>query len=464
MNRKFRVAIIGAGISGLSAAYFLKKKSVDEGLDVDLNIVERSSRPGGVIRTEVVQDFLLEWGPDSFVAYRPQTRKFIKELGLEDELIGSKDELRRTFILRNSQLESLPRNMGFFIPVRLSSLWSNPSISTSGKLRALLEPFVRPSRGDLSVQEFLVRRLGKELTENIAGPLVAAIHGGNIQQLSAVSVLPELHRMEQKYGSLWQGIRAFDKHRPTSSRSLFLTMRHGMSQLIEGLVKELSHVSLHCSVEDTRLLERAGTYQVKGNQFDQNFDLVVLSAPATSVANVLSAMNREAADILSQIPYSSTTLVYLAYSRREFSHPLDGFGFIVPKKERTRIDACSWVSSKFSGRCPKDQVLLRCTLRQAPGEARQPESREHIIDATHQEIQRTLNISCRPTFASSVHIEQATPQLNVGHQLRIGQVDLALKRHPGVLLCGAFFGSGIPQCIETARLTALRAVEVLKSL
>ena len=464
MSRKFRVAIIGAGVSGLSAAYFLKKKSVDEGLNIDLNIIERSSRPGGVIRTEVVQDFLLEWGPDSFVAYRPQTRKLIRELGLEDELIGSKDELRRTFILKNSQLESLPRNMGFFIPVRLRALWSSPSISTSGKLRALLEPFVGPSRGDLSVHEFLVRRLGKELAENMVGPLVAAIHGGNIHQLSALSVLPELHRMEQKYGSFWQGIRAFDKYQPTSSRSVFFTMRFGMSQLIEGLVKELSDISLHCSVKDARLFEHAGTYQMKGNQFDQNFDLVVLSAPATSVANVLSPMNREAADILAQIPYSPTTLVYLAYSRREFSHPLNGFGFIVPKKERTRIDACSWVSSKFSGRCPKDQVLLRCTLRQAPGEARQPESREQIIDATHKEIQRTLNISCQPTFASSLHIEQATPQLNVGHQLRIGQVDLALERHPRVLLCGAFFGSGIPQCIKTAQLTALRAVKVLKSL
>ena len=463
MAQAAKIGIIGAGISGLATAYYLLQESLHQNLKIEVTILERSDRLGGVIWSEKTEGFLLEGGPQNFVSFKPQTLELIKELGLGDEVIGSNDQLRQTFVLQDSRLQPLPQGMEFLSPVRVRPFWSSSLISTQGKLRAFLEPLVRPSSGDMSVDSFLTRRLGRELTEKVAEPLVSAIYGGDIRELSTASALPRVYQMEQKFGSLWKGMRKTSRQRSSSSQPAFLALRPGMSCLIDQLAERLSEISIHRNVAGIQVQWDSSCYRVKSPSFEDAFDSLVLSTPAAAAAEIMDPVSGEAAQFLRQIPYTSTVIVYLAYKREEFSHPLNGHGFVVPRKEATVIDACTWVSSKFEGRCPPDTVLLRCSIQD--GRHKRAEiSDQDAAQKVHQELRRVLGISCQPILTRVLHARKALPQLTLGHGQRMEQLSQTLARYPGLFLTGAYFGGvGIPDCIETARRTARQAVDFLKS-
>jgi oxygen-dependent protoporphyrinogen oxidase len=297
----------------------------------------------------------------------------------------------------------------------------------------------------------------------VAEPLVSAIYGGDIRQLSTISALPRVYQIEQKFGSLWKGMRQAAQQRSTPSQPSFLTLRPGMSSLIDGLSDRLSEISIHRNVAGIQVQRDSSCYRVKSTPFEETFDSLVLSTPATAAAEIIDPVSSEAARILRQIPYFSTVIVYLAYQRGEFVHPLNGHGFVVPRKEATAIDACTWVSSKFEGRCPPDTVLLRCSIQDGRQE-RAEISDQEAVQKAHNELQRVLGVSCQPIFTRVLRARKALPQLNLGHAQRIDQIDQALKEHPGLFLTGAYFGGvGIPDCIETARRTARQAVDFVSS-
>jgi len=463
MAHTAKIGIIGAGISGLTTAYYLLQESLHQNLDIEVTILERSDRLGGVIWSEKTEGFLLEGGPQNFVAFKPQILELIKELGLGDEVMGSNDQLRQTFVLQDSRLQPLPQGMEFLSPVRIRPFWSSSLISTRGKLRAFLEPLVRPSSGDMSVDSFLTRRLGRELTEKVAEPLVSAIYGGDIREMSTASALPRVYQIEQKFGSLWKGMRRTSRQRSSPSQPAFLTLRPGMSSLINGLTEKLSEISIHRNVVGIQVRWDSSCYRVNGSSFEDTFDSLLLSTPASAAAEIVDSVSSEAARVLRQIPYFSTVIVYLAYKRREFAHPLKGHGFVVPRKEATVIDACTWVSSKFEGRSPPDTVLLRCSIQD--GRHKRAEiSDQEAVQKVHNELQRILGITCQPVFTRVLHARKALPQLTLGHARRMDQISRALKQHPGLFLTGAYFGGvGMPDCIETARRTARQALDFVKS-
>ena len=464
MGQAAKIGIIGAGISGLATAYYLLQESLQQNLEIEVTILERSDRLGGVIWSEKTEGFLLEGGPQNFVAFKPQTLELIKELGLGDKVMGSNDQLRQTFVLQDSRLQPLPQGMEFLSPVRIRPFWSSTLISTPGKLRAFLEPLIRPSSGDMSVDSFLTRRLGHELTQKVAEPLVSAIYGGDIRELSIVSALPRVYQIEQKFGSLWKGMRQASRRRSTPSQPSFLTLRPGMSCLINGLTDRLSQISIHRNLAGIQVQWDSTCYRVESAPFEEAFDSLILSTPAAAAAEIIDPLSSEAARVLRQIPYFSTVIVYLAYQRGEFAHPLNGHGFVVPRKEATAIDACTWVSSKFEGRCPPDTVLLRCSIQDGR-QKRDEVSDQEAVQQAHNELQRVLGISCQPIFTRVLRARKALPQLTLGHAQRIDQIDQALSRHPGLFLTGAYFGGvGIPDCIETARRTARQAIDFVKSI
>jgi oxygen-dependent protoporphyrinogen oxidase len=236
-----------------------------------------------------------------------------------------------------------------------------------------------------------------------------------------------------------------------------------MSSLINGLTEKLSDISIHRNVVDIQVRWDSSRYRVNGSSFEDTFDSLVLSTPASAAAEIVDPVSSEAARVLRQIPYFSTVIVYLAYKRGEFAHPLNGHGFVVPRKEATVIDACTWVSSKFEGRCPPDTVLLRCSIQD--GRHKRAEiSDQKAVQKVHQELQRVLGITCQPVFTRVLHARKALPQLTLGHAQRMDQISRALKGHPGLFLTGAYFGGvGIPDCIETARRTAKQAADFVKS-
>ena len=460
MPSRLRVGIVGGGLSGLAAAYFLSRENAAKGLDLEMTLLEKSSRLGGVIRSKRVGDFLLEDGPEAFVSYKPAARRLADELGLGGDLLGSRDDRRKVYVLDRDGLKPLPEGMVFLAPVRRRAFWSTASMSPAGKVRALLEPWIPRSRKDTSVQKFFHRRLGREFTRRVADPLVSAIYGGNIRHLSMESALPLLYGLEQSQGSLRKGFL----RRPLESSSqplpLFLALRKGMEQLTDSLRRHLSGVEIRTRVSGLRLTPVAGgRYQLKGDGFEGVQDVVILSTPAPAASRLLAGLPSQDSSPLSQVPYTSTRIVYLAYKRTEFSHPLNGFGFVAAEGADTVLDACTWVSSKFDERCPSDSVLLRCAVHDGR-RRREPISEDESVAQTHQELRRILKFSCDPTLSYVWEHGPVMPQPVVGHARRIERIRATLNQFPGIYLTGAFIGGvGIPDCIETSRRVAQEVSE-----
>jgi len=461
VSRK-RVAIIGAGISGLSAAYYLSRAAEEQGFDLEIHLIERSERLGGVIRSERSNGFLFEWGPENFVPFKPEAVRLVKELGLGHELIGSNDAVRQTYVVHEGKLHSLPDGMAFLAPVRVRPFWATPLLSTRGKLRAMMEPLIPRSRGDLTVRAFLERRLGRELTQRVAEPLVSAIYGGDIDQLSITSALSDTYRTEQKYGSLWNGLR---KTNPSGGSKLpfFMSLRSGMETLVDGLLKALrNRVVIQTGAVGLEVERRSGGFRVKDGRSNHHYESVVCCVPAAAAADLLRPISAVSASELVEIHYTSTSLIYLGYKRSEFSHPLRGFGWVTPESESEVFDACTWVSTKFEGRAPDDAVLLRCAVH----DGRRPRifsSDEEVAERAHNEVRRLLSISCQPTFFRVAHLGQSMPQMVLGHSRRLRQISREVERHPGLFITGPFFhGVGIPDCIRSARQTVGKVMEFLK--
>jgi oxygen-dependent protoporphyrinogen oxidase len=302
-----RVAVVGGGISGLTTAYYLKRASIEGGIELDIDLFEKSARLGGVIRSEKVDGMLLEAGPEGWVSYKPAPKKLVKDLHLQDEILGSNDHLRRTFVVREGRLTRLPEGMAFLAPVDPISFWKDAPMSVRGKLRASFEPFIPKSNGELSIGAFFERRLGTEFTETFVDPLVSAIYGADLRKLSMPVTMPELYGVEQRRGSLWRGLRKLAKM--TLSNSVLLSMKEGMSSLISCLEDELQEINIHLSVKDLRVDALERRYEVAVGGQNEAYEHVAICTPAHAAGNILSQSLPNVSSLLLEVPYASTSLV-----------------------------------------------------------------------------------------------------------------------------------------------------------
>ncbi len=468
MSKTIRIGILGGGISGLATAFHLTRKASQRAMDVELTLVERSGRLGGVIHSENYRGCVLEWGPENFVSFKPQLVQLIGDLGHGAEIIGSNDARRQTLVVDQGRLQPLPDGMAFLAPVNFRSLWGTNLISARGKLRAMLEPLVPRAQGDMDVHSFLARRIGREMTEKVAEPLVSAIYGGDTRQLSIQSALPETVRMEREHGSLWRGARAAARRRPSaaasgSKPSMFLSMKRGMSQLVEVLEAGLGSVAIIRNAGAARLSRDGSGYRLDGSGVELELDAVVLATPAHAAAGVLRSLNGGVGEVLGGIHYSSTTLVYLAYPAAQFNHPLNGFGFVVPDREADEFDACTWVSSKFAGRAPEHLRLFRFAIHD--GRRARPERPEsETIERVRGRFEKLMGVSASPEFARTFHIRSAMPQFALDHAQRLQRVEAWIKSQPGLECCGAFWGGvGLPDCVAMAERAAERMIDHFQS-
>ena len=421
-----RIGILGGGISGLAVAYFLQQAASRERISLEVTLLEKSSRLGGVIRSEEQQGCLLEWGPDAFVSYKPETFRLAERLGLSKELQPCREDRRRTYVSVNGQLRPLPDGMSFLAPVKVGAFWKTAPMTPVGRCRALLEPFISPTRGEPTVRELFEYRLGREFTNRVAEPLVSAIFGGDIDRLAAPSALPEFWSTLQSYGSFRKGLRR--KGRGSVSKPLFFSFRTGMQKLVSGLVQGLTDVSICRNVSISELTSGDVSWELSGPEVRNEFDTVVLCLPAHGMVRILTGNLTELARMLEEIEYSSTRIVYLAYRKSDFSHPLDGFGFVLPKAEATVLDACTWVSSKFEDRCPADWVLLRCAIHDGRY-PRQDSSPENLAGATHREVKRILGVKSQPVLQRVFDVPRSMPQFALGHASRVKGIISTLASH-----------------------------------
>jgi protoporphyrinogen/coproporphyrinogen III oxidase len=449
------VIIIGGGISGLAAAYFLGRAGLRSLL------IEKSGRVGGVIRTDSVQGCVLEAGPDSYLAAKPAATELARELpGLSDQIIDSNDAARRIFVVQDGKFVPFPRGMVMMAPAEWTPALTSPLFNAGTKLRFLAETLSRPRTraDDVSVGDFVRDHFGSEVLELIAEPLLAGVYGGDSSTLSALSVLPRFVAYEQKYGSLIRGVRQ-ERRDATHTGSLFRSFRDGMQTLTDTLAAAAAPHTTILYGEATRV-ERAARWRVQVNGEWMTASYLVLACPAHVTARLLETAVPDAASELASIAYSSAILATFVYDRRDLNRPLDGFGFLVPRRERRTIAAATWVSTKFPSRTPAQLAAIRAFVvaEQATELLHAPP--QTVAELARSDLAKFMGLEAQPRFSKLHSWPDSMPQYVVGHEQRRQRIAAALENAPGLSLTGNVLeGVGIPDCVRSAKQTAKRIVE-----
>lgn len=442
------VAIVGAGVSGLAVSYFLAQHGIRALL------IEKSKRAGGLIRTDHLHGCILEAGPDSWLAAKPAVSELCSELpGMSEQIIGSNDAARRIFVVRDSKLIPMPRGMALMVPGDLSAL-ASPLFSPATKLRLLSETLSRPliRNEDFTVGELVRDHFGGELLDYVAEPLLAGVYGGDSASLSAPAVLPRFVEYEQTYGSLIRAVRR-ERRAQLRTGSLFRSFRDGMQTLTDRLAQ-----GARMRFAEAERIERCGgNWRVHCGREYFDADNVVVACPAHAAARFLEEVSPALAGDLAAIPYSSAILATLVFKRAEIAHPLHGFGFLVPGRERRTIAAATWVSTKFPSRIPPDIVALRAFIVAANAERLGHAREEEVIGLVRSDLVRFMGIDVAPLFSIVQSWPDSMPQYVLGHRARVQRIQATLENLPGLHLIGNIFhGVGIPDCVRLAKETAKR--------
>jgi len=461
------VAIVGAGIAGLTTGYELHK------LGVRVAILERAPRPGGLIISEEIDGFVIDGGPDSLLTQKPDAIALCGELGLGDRLVATQLP-RVAYVQRRGCLHPLPAASVVGIPTAIGPLIRTHLFSWAGKARMAAEVFVPARRDDSdeSIGHFIARRFGEEATTYLAEPLLAGIHAGDVNRLSVRALFPRFVHAERAYGSL---LRAFQhERRSASNRShdgAFRSLPGGLSELVRALVAALppDAVSLNRPVSRVAVSHFAGQkgrapFMIEStNGTTVEAPAVVFATPAYAVGDIVRSVAPDLAALCTEITYTSTVTVALGYMRDKIGHRLNGSGFVVPRVEGTGILGAAWLSSKWPHRAPGDRVLLRTFF----GSVRDPgaiaRGDDELVDLSIRAIGRLLDIRGTPLLTRVYRFDRANAQHEVGHLARVEAIERVLAHHPGIFVTGSGFrGVGIPDCVADARRTAQAVATFLK--
>lgn len=465
-----RIAIIGGGISGLSAAVTLERAR-RAGASLQYGIYEATARLGGVLLTEHVDGCVVEGGPDSFLTEKSWGLHFVRSLGLGDQLIHSNDAERKTYILVDGQLEPIPDGLMFMVPTRIAPIVTSRLFSLPAKLRMAREYFhtPQPRADDETVAELVGRHFGPEMVERLADPLLAGVYGGDASQLSAAAVLPRFVDMEKKYGSLSRGMLAARRQMGNAAtagskpRPLFTSLKKGMRQLVDAIEPMLERGSAHPGnpvIGLTRSTSKWIVTPLKGAPGE--FDAVITAVPATAASALVRNVAPPLADELAQIPYSSSITVNLGYDRSDLRSLPPGFGFLVPRSERRRMLACTFVHVKFPHRAPEDRGILRCFIGGARDESIFDATDDDLVDMVRRNLAEILSLVAEPRFARVYRWRGAMAQYTRGHLARVQRIREFTSAVPGLYLAGNFYqGIGVPDCIASGEAAANRLLALL---
>jgi oxygen-dependent protoporphyrinogen oxidase len=460
-----RLVVVGGGIAGLATAYYAQKAADQAGLELDITLVERDAGLGGKIATDTPDGFVIEGGPDSFITQKPWALQLCRELGLEDRLMGTNETQRGVYVLRDGKLRKMPDGMLLIVPTKFLPFVTSGLISWPGKIRMGLDLFIPPRKdeSDESLADFIRRRLGREALDVLAEPMMAGIHVSDAETLSLKATFPRFIDIEQKYGSLTRGMIAARKKRPAAQpqnghhTTVFMTLRNGLQELVAALRDAIrGAIVTDCGVAGIQ--PRPGGYTLtldNGRQIDA--EAVVLATPAYVSAGLLRDQNPELAAMLDAIRYVSTATVSLGYKAAEFEHPLNGFGLVIPRKEPTRLLACTWTSTKFTHRAQPGTVLLRAFIGGPRREEFVSLDDDGLVTLVREELRDIMGISAEPTVARAYRWFRGNPQYDVGHLERVDQIEALCP--PGLYLTGsAYRGVGIPDCIQQGQAAAERVI------
>ena len=474
-----RVIVVGGGITGLSAAYSLQERAAQGGKPVEIVLLEGDDRLGGKIRTEHVDGFTIEGGPDCFLRQKPWAAQLCRRMGIGDALIGTNDDRRKTYVVNRGRLTPLPDGVMLIIPTRITPFALSPLISIPGKIRMGMDFFIprRTDGQDESVADFVRRRLGTEALEKIAEPLLSGIHVSDPEKQSLLGTFPRFRKLEENHGSLIRGMLA-QRRSPGNNGSqpaagaaepgpgtLFITLREGMNQMVAALERRMAQDQIVLGAQVARLERTPEGYRVtdeRGRTWEA--EAVIVATPAFNASSLVKPLHPDLSTFLGNIRYISTATISLGFAKAEIGHRLNGFGYVTPRKEKRQVGACTWTSTKFDHRVPADGALLRCFVG-GPG-------REQLVDLSdaeltslaRQELNEMMGIRAEPRLVKIFRWYKANPQYDVGHLERIEAMRKMSAAVPGLFLAGsAYDGVGIPDCVRQGEQAAAQAYQYVES-
>ncbi len=461
------VAVVGGGISGLSAAYEIHRRQTP------FVLIEQSERLGGVIRTERDGPFTIDAGPDSLVIQKPAAIALCRELGLGARLVPTRAP-RTAYVVRGGKLHPLPPASVFGIPTGIGPLAAQRLLSWRGRLRLGLElvaPHNRDTRaretGDETIASFFRRRFGTEATDYLAEPLLAGIHSGDVERLSMRSLFPQFIEAERAHGSVIRAFRrtAADRAAAPARQGPFRSFAEGLETLPRALAARLPEPALRRGLAVTGLAPGPPFALDTNRGLRITAERVVLALPAHAAAPLVAGVDDGLGRLCESFVHTSVAIVVMAFPRAAVAHPLDGSGFVVPRAESgLSITAATWISSKWPARAPDDHVLLRGFV----GGTRRPDALAladgTLIDLVRDDLTRLLGIGGDPVLTRVYRWPRANPQHNVGHLARVADLDRRLERMPGLQIIGASFrGVGIADCVAAGRAAGRAAADAVRS-
>lgn len=451
VEKKQTVVIIGGGITGLTAAYYLQKKVREESLPLDVKLIEASHRLGGKAQTVVKDGYIIERGPDSFLERKTSAVRLAKEVGMADKLVNNASG--KSYVLARERLHPMPEGSFMGIPTQITPFITTGLFSLPGKLRAAGD-FILPRSEpveDQSLGEFFRRRLGDEVVENLIEPLLSGIYAGDIDRMSLMATFPNFYQLEQKYRSIVLGIK---KTMPTPKKSerkkgIFLNFTTGLQSFIDAIGSKLDVGSVLKSTRVDNVSKREEQYLIDLNSGEQMIaDSIIVATPHYVTTKIFSEYQLFAP--FKEMPATSVANVALGFSESAIEKDIDGTGFVVSRNSDYTITACTWTHKKWPHSTPEGKVLLRCYVGRPGHETIVDLSDTQIIKIVLEDLNKTMNITAEPELSVVTRWKHSMPQYTVGHVQRVKNVKSAMvEQLPGVFLAGGSYeGVGLPDCID----------------
>jgi oxygen-dependent protoporphyrinogen oxidase len=449
------IAIIGGGITGLSAAHELTSRRIS------FILFESSPRLGGIIQTDHVEGFTIEAGPDSVLAQKPAALELFDRLGLAGEVVSTLPP-RTAFVLKHGRLHPLPSPAVLGIPTTLSGVARYRLLSPAARARLALEPLVPRAIGeDESVASFFRRRFGAATVGLVAQPLLGGIHAGDVGALSMRSLVPRFVEAEAARGSV---LHAFKGRSSGSGDGLFRSLARGMSTLVSAIEETLPADTARTHTPALSLARDRKRWRLTTPGGEVEAAAVIVATPAHAASRLLSAVDSQIAGLCAGVPYVSSASIALAWRREDIDHPLAGSGFVVARPHnRLRATACTWVSSKWPARAPEGMALLRVFAGGSHDPAAVDLGDDQLVEIAVRDMTPILGIRGAPVLSRVHRWRNAGAQHNVGQLARMASIERALEAHPGLFVAGSGFRSvGIPDCVADGRAAAAAAATYVR--
>jgi oxygen-dependent protoporphyrinogen oxidase len=468
-----KVIIIGGGSAGLGAALKVKRAS-EAGHDVDFVLLERAERFGGKVCGEIVEtewgQFVIDGGPDSFLTSKPAVHRIARLCGIEDRKLPTDESRKKTLILKGHKVYSMPDGVMQFAPTKFLPFATTGLFSWLGKIRAGMDLFVPRKKvregesADETLESFILRRMGQEILDRLAEPLVGGVHASDPAKMSLAATFPNLLEMEQKYGCMIAGFvaqrRMVERMRrkypqdPKNPRTFFTAFKGGMHELTDAMAAHVGSEKLRSGAEVTSVARDSdGRWTVAlADGSTETGDGVIVATESWAAEPLARGVDAEIADALAQIEVTSSGVVSFAFEESEVGIDMNAFGVLCPAVENTSLLAATYSSTKWPGRAPAGKVLFRCFMGGPHNAEVMKKSDDEIKAIALKDLRRILGLNpkAEPLFSRFFRWTGGMPQYTMGHLDRVGIIEERSKEIPGFALAGGSYrGVGIPNCIES---------------